>query len=100
MEPIWFAERTALHFLSQQHPNWTIPDLLWRGPLRELDEEWRTRPKHASAADLPVFHSRSHAHHPHPNQLSSASWRSAITRLLTRFLRLLQRVVHCQEQER
>lgn len=64
MEATWFAQRTALFCLSRAHPDWTYAELAATvGRSESWTKKWLARLKHATATDLTLFQSRSHARH-------------------------------------
>src|SRR5215470_10594324 len=67
MEAIWFARRSALHCLSQQHPEWTNADFAAAvGGSGSFVKKWLARLKHATMPDPTLYQSRSHARHTPP----------------------------------
>jgi transposase InsO family protein len=67
MEATWFARRSALHCLSQQHPDWTYADLAATvGSSESWVKKWLARFKQTTIMDPTLYQSRSHARHTPP----------------------------------
>jgi Homeodomain-like domain len=67
MEADLVAQRCALFYLSHRHPDWTYAELAEKvGRSESWVNKWLARFKQATAADLSLFQSRSHARHTPP----------------------------------